>query len=159
MSSISPLAGRLCQIFSPRACIFVSSIIFALGAIVVSIAPALASFLVGRAVMGVGAAGIFTISIILVLELTDGERRGLFIGLINSGITASIALGAIIGGALVPTIGWVCSRLSLMFLGDYRLTLLLEGYFPHTSPVSRINGHVCSICRSQVICCWHEGFG
>lgn len=159
MSSISPLAGRLCQIFSPRTCIFVSSIIFALGAIVVSIAPAFASFLVGRVVMGIGAAGIFTISIILVLELTGGKRRGLFIGLINSGFTASIALGAIGGGALVPTIGWVCSRSSLVFLGDYGLTLLLESYLLHTSLVSRINGHMCSICRSQVICCWHEGFG
>jgi MFS family permease len=57
--------------------------------------------------MGLGGAGIFTISMILVLQLASDKRRGLFIGLINAGYTAGVAMGAVIAGALAPKIGWV----------------------------------------------------
>src|SRR5271156_3937876 len=98
MSSVAPLAGRVTQIFSARNCIFVSSIIFAIGLLVTSQAPTFAAFIVGRVISGVGAAGILTISIILVLELTSEKRRGLFIGLVNAGYTSGVALGAVVAG-------------------------------------------------------------
>ncbi|KAF4616203.1 hypothetical protein G7Y89_g15203 [Cudoniella acicularis] len=106
MSSISPLTAKLAQIFSPRICIFVGSLLFSLGGIVTSQAPDLATFLVGRAISGIGGASIMTISFILVLELSAKKRRGLFIGLLNSGFTVGVSLGAIVAGALVKVTGW-----------------------------------------------------
>ncbi len=82
--------------------------IFSIGGLVVSQAPSFTVFLVGRAISGVGAAGILTISIILVLELTSKKRRGVFIGLVNAGYTSGVALGAVIAGSLLPITGWVC---------------------------------------------------
>ena len=67
------------------------------------------AFIAGRIVSGMGAAGIMTISIILVLELTGKKRRGLFIGLINAGYTSGVALGAVLAGGLVEYTGWVCA--------------------------------------------------
>jgi MFS family permease len=107
MSSVAPLAGRLSQLFSPRNCIVVSSVIFSIGTFLTSQAPSLAVFLAGRVLTGVGGAGILTIAIILVLELTGKKRRGLFIGMINAGYTSGVALGAVISGALLPVTGWV----------------------------------------------------
>jgi MFS family permease len=107
MSSISPLSARLAQIFSPRSCIFVASIFFSIGGVVTSQAPDLKIFLLGRAISGVGGAGIMTISFILVLELSGKKRRGLFIGLVNTGFTTGVSLGAVIAGALLPVTGWV----------------------------------------------------
>lgn len=106
MSSTSPLSGKLSQIFSPRVCIFVSSIILACGALVAAFANDFVGFIAGRILTGVGAAGIFTISIIIVLELTGPKRRGLFIGLLNSGYTVGVAAGATAAGALLPHTGW-----------------------------------------------------
>ena len=83
-----------------------SSVIFSIGLLATSKAPSLAAFLVGRVVSGIGAAGILTISIILVLELTGKKRRGLFIGLVNAGYTLGVALGAVIAGTLTPVTGW-----------------------------------------------------
>lgn len=108
MSSCSPLAARLAQTFSPRNCIFVASLLFSTGGLVTSQAPNLTVFLAGRAISGVGGAGIMTISFILVLELSGKKRRGLFIGLVNSGFTTGVSLGAVIAGALVNGMGWVC---------------------------------------------------
>lgn len=106
MSSFSPIAGKLAQIFSPRICIFLSTIILAIGALIASWAQAFPAFIIGRIITGLGAAGIFTISIILVLELTSPKRRGIMIGLLNSGYTIGVALGATAAGALLSKVGW-----------------------------------------------------
>lgn len=114
MSSCSPLAARLAQTFSPRNCIFLASLLFSLGGLVTSQAPDLKAFLVGRAISGGGGAGIMTISFILVLELSGKKRRGLFIGLVNTGFTTGVSLGAVIAGALVSVRGWVNLELKLL---------------------------------------------
>ena len=111
MSSVSPLMGRLSQIFPPRLCIFASTFVFAGGSLLASQAKSLAVFLAGRAVAGAGAAGILTISIILAIELTSKKRRALFIGLANTAVTCGVSLGAVIGGALLEPMGWVSSLL------------------------------------------------
>lgn len=80
---------------------------FSIGGLVASQAHSFLAFITGRAISGVGAAGILTISIILVLELTGKKRRGLFIGLVNAGYTSGVALGAVIAGGLVEYTGWV----------------------------------------------------
>lgn len=85
----------------------VASLLFAIGGVVTSQAKSLAAFLVGRAISGIGGAGIMTISFILVLELSGKKKRGLFIGLVNTGFTTGVSLGAVIAGALLPVTGWV----------------------------------------------------
>lgn len=106
MASISPLNGRLSHIFSPRYCMFTSSLITAIGSLITAFAPSLAIFLIGRAVTGVGAAGIFSVSIILVVQLTSPKRRGLFNALLNTGFTIGVATGAVAAGAIEPVLGW-----------------------------------------------------
>lgn len=55
-----------------------------------------------------------TIAIILVLELSGKKRRGTFIGLVNTGFTVGVSLGAVIAGALLPITGWVCILLKFV---------------------------------------------
>lgn len=106
MAALGPLMGKLSSVFSPRHCILTSAIIMALAALLSAFAQSFGTFIVGRACAGVGASGVFTISIILVLELTGTQRRGLGIGLLNSGYTFGVAVGATAAGALLPIIGW-----------------------------------------------------
>ncbi|KAK1073271.1 hypothetical protein LTR12_006130 [Friedmanniomyces endolithicus] len=106
MSALSPLNGKLAAVFSPRVCIFVSAIVLAAGGVLSSLAQGFEGFVVGRAATGIGASGVFTVSIIIVLELTGSKRRGLAIGLLNSGYTVGVAVGATAAGALLPVIGW-----------------------------------------------------
>lgn len=106
MSSLSPLNGKLATIFGPRICIFVSTMVLALGTLASGVANTFAAFIFGRCVTGVGASGVFTISIIIVLELTGSKRRGLAIGMLNSGYTFGVAMGATAAGALLPHVGW-----------------------------------------------------
>ncbi|KAI5369614.1 Putative major facilitator superfamily, MFS transporter superfamily [Septoria linicola] len=106
MSALGPLNGKLSSLFSPRSCISISALLLALGCLMCAISTDFETFVIGRCVQGVGASGIFTISIIIVLELTGSKRRGLGIGMLNTGFTIGVAVGATAAGALLPRIGW-----------------------------------------------------
>ena len=105
-SSCAPLVGRLSTIFTPGIMILFSSFFFAVGAIVASQAHSFAVFILGRCLVGVGGAGVMTLSLILVLQLTTKKRRGLFVGMVNAGFTIGLSTGAVVFGALLPVMGW-----------------------------------------------------
>jgi MFS family permease len=107
MSSMSPLVGRLSQVFSPRGLILYSSVIICIGTVITSMASSLAVFLLGRATTGLGAGGVLITSTIIIIELAPTSKRGLLLGLINAGMTTGVSLGAVLAGALEPKIGWV----------------------------------------------------
>ncbi|KAF2128199.1 MFS general substrate transporter [Dothidotthia symphoricarpi CBS 119687] len=106
MSSLAPLMGRLSQVFSPRLCMFFSTIVMSIGTTITASAVSFDMFIVGRVCAGVGGGGIFIVASILVIQMTSPKRRGLYIGLVNSGMTVGVSLGAVIAGALEPKIGW-----------------------------------------------------
>lgn len=83
-SSVSPLVGRLAMIFSPGVMLLVASFLFALGTLITSQARSFAVFVMGRIIVGIGAGGVMTLSMILVIQLTSKRRRGLWIGLVNA---------------------------------------------------------------------------
>ncbi|GIJ88060.1 hypothetical protein Asppvi_006976 [Aspergillus pseudoviridinutans] len=106
MSSVSPLAGRLCQIFTARTYTLFSVTILSVGLFVTAASQSLPVFLFGRALSGCGSAGVMVTSFILILDLTSKRRRGLFIGLLNVGMTTGISCGAVLAGLLTPVFGW-----------------------------------------------------
>jgi MFS family permease len=129
-ASMAPLVGRLAMIFSPGVMTLASSLFFAVGALVSSQAMSFAVFILGRVLVGIGGAGVMTLSMILVLQLTSKRRRGLFIGLVNAGFTIGLSTGAVVFGALLPTLGWVSNR-HLLSISGSRLADMLssERYF------------------------------
>lgn len=107
MSSLAPLMGKFAAIFSPRRLILPVTFFVALGSVLCARADSFEAFVLGRIVMGVGGAGIMTLSIILVLDLTSEKRRGLVLGIVNAAISISVALGGVVYGSLLSVIGWV----------------------------------------------------
>ncbi|KAH4925767.1 hypothetical protein HBI55_139680 [Parastagonospora nodorum] len=106
MSSLAPLMGRLSQVFSGRLCMFFSTMLISIGTLVTGFSTSFRMFLVGRALTGAGGGGIFIVASIIVIQMTSPKRRGLYIGLVNTGMTVGVSLGAVIAGALEPKIGW-----------------------------------------------------
>jgi len=105
-TSVTPLAGRLSQIFSPKIYLFASICLQCMGLLITSLSSTLWQFLLGRAITGVGSGAVTPVAFILVTSLTSKRRYGLFFGLINTGYTAGVACGAIVAGALEPMVGW-----------------------------------------------------
>jgi len=114
MSSLAPLMGRLCQVFSPRLCMFFSTMLIAIGSAITSTSVSFEHFIIGRVVTGAGGGGIFIVASIMAIQMTSPKRRGLYMGLANTAMTVGVSLGAVIAGALEPRIGWVS--------GHYQMT-------------------------------------
>ncbi|KAL5594393.1 hypothetical protein BROUX41_001328 [Berkeleyomyces rouxiae] len=106
LSALTPVIGRLATIFTPRGLIAPISWLVAVGSALSASAPSLGHFLAGRVVTGAGGAGVMTLAIIFVLQLTSKQRRGMYLALVNMGFTAGLSVGAVVYGALLPCIGW-----------------------------------------------------
>ncbi|CRG88419.1 putative MFS-type transporter YusP [Talaromyces islandicus] len=106
VASVTPLGGRLCQIFSLRNLVAASNVIASVGLLLTASARTLPVFLLGRVLTGCGGAGIYSTQAILVLELASKKRRGLFLGIVASIFTAGLAGGAVLAGAVTPKYGW-----------------------------------------------------
>jgi MFS family permease len=105
-AAMSPLAGKLLVIFSPRIVLPIAAIFMALGSGLASISPTFAAFIVARVVTGIGSAGVTTGAIVAVLELSGPKHKGLGIGLINSGFTVGVSVGAVVAGVIMEAMGW-----------------------------------------------------
>lgn len=106
VTSLTPISGKLCQIFTAPVYLLASIFIQAIGILTTSQARSIHVFLAGRAVTGMGSAAVTPVAFILVTKLTPTKTRGIFFGLINTGYTTGLACGAIIAGALEPVLGW-----------------------------------------------------
>ena len=123
-SSLAPVVGRLATIFPPRALVPPSAGLMTLGCILAARSFTFAQFVASRVVMGLGAAGMMNLAVVFVLGLVREKRRGVFIGLINVGITVGVSFGAVVFGAVEPAIGWVSSLVSQ--LGDFGLSCFVR---------------------------------
>ena len=107
MSSLAPVTGRLATIFPPRGLVLPIATFMAIGSLVCSQATTFGVFITGRVIAGLGGAGVLTLAIIVVLELSSKKTRGVLVGLVNAGFTLGVSFGAVVFGALLPVIGWV----------------------------------------------------
>ncbi|KAL2867329.1 putative MFS multidrug transporter [Aspergillus lucknowensis] len=106
MSSVTPLSGRLTQVFTPRVYVLFSCVMLAIGLFITAAAPRLSVFLLGRALSGIGGGGLMITGVILTLDLVNQKRRAIFIGMVNFGMTFGVSVGAVLAGAIAPTLGW-----------------------------------------------------
>ena len=78
----------------------------AVGSILCAAAPTSAVFIVGRAVAGIGAAGLFQGAMCIVAFISPLEKRPLYLGLVVSVFGAANCFGPILGGALTTDVTW-----------------------------------------------------
>ncbi|VUC36948.1 unnamed protein product [Clonostachys rosea] len=106
MSALGPLSGRLASIFSPRVLVLPIAIFVALGSLVSAYASNFQVFTVGRVITGLGGAGVLSLGVILVLDMTSKKQRGFVLGLVNGSLSLGVSFGGILFGALLPVLGW-----------------------------------------------------
>ncbi|KAI9155140.1 Vacuolar basic amino acid transporter 1 [Paramyrothecium foliicola] len=106
VSALAPFVGRLATIFPSRALLLPISALISIGCFISAFAQNVSVFMTGRVVSGVGSAGIMSLLIVFVLEMTTGKTRGIMLGFVNAGMTLGVSVGAILYGALLPAVGW-----------------------------------------------------
>ncbi|KUL85928.1 hypothetical protein ZTR_06361 [Talaromyces verruculosus] len=102
----TPIFGQTANIFGRRALTLVAVIIFALGSAIAGPAPSLGAVVTGRAIQGIGCAGINSMVETVVCDLVSLRERGKFMGFIFAIYAISTTIGPIVGGTFASHITW-----------------------------------------------------
>ncbi len=104
----TPLMAKLSDFYGRRAIYILDVALFAAGSLVVALSHGSGLFvllLLGRAVQGLGAGGIFPVASAVIGDTFPPERRGGALGLIGAVFGLAFIIGPIIGGLLLGP-GW-----------------------------------------------------
>jgi EmrB/QacA subfamily drug resistance transporter len=97
----TPLMAKLSDALGRRS-IYISDVtLFALGSLLVASAPNFGLLLVGRAVQGLGAGGIFPVASAVIGDTFPPEKRGSALGLIGAVFGLAFLVGPLLGGVLL----------------------------------------------------------
>jgi MFS family permease len=101
-----PLWGRLSDLHGRRRFHLGTLLILMTGSIACALAPGMSGLVAGRAVQGLGAGGLMSLSFTMIADLYDLEARARMQGAISSVWGIAALLGPVLGGLLTRSLGW-----------------------------------------------------
>ncbi|HEY5006766.1 MAG TPA: MFS transporter, partial [Caulobacteraceae bacterium] len=106
LSALLLFGGAAGDRFGRRLMLIVGTVVFAVASAACALAPSMALLLAGRVVQGVGAAILMPNSLAILGDAFSGEARGRAIGTWASVAAMAGAIGPVLGGWLIDTVGW-----------------------------------------------------
>lgn len=100
------LFARLSDIYGRRKIYILSILIFALGSLVVSMTESYNYLLLGRAIQGFGASGIFPVASAVIGDLYPKEKRGQLLGLLGAVFGIAFMIGPLMAGIILNYFSW-----------------------------------------------------
>jgi hypothetical protein len=105
-TSFQPLFGRLSDTIGRKTPYLFTMTIFLIATIWCALAQSMTSFIIARAVCGLGAGGMMAMGSIITSDLVPIEIRGIYQSYINIIFGIGSAMGAALGGAIADSLGW-----------------------------------------------------
>jgi multidrug resistance protein len=97
----TPLMAKLSDRYGRRDIYVLNLALFGVGSLILAVAPSFEVLLVGRAVQGLGAGGIFPVASAVIGDTFPPEKRGQTLGLIGAVFGIAFLVGPILGGVLL----------------------------------------------------------
>lgn len=121
----TPLMAKLSDMYGRRIIYILDIFLFAVGSLITAFSSSFEILLLGRAIQGFGAGGIFPVASAFIGDTFPPEKRGSALGIIGSVFGLSAVFGPILGG-LILSFGWQWLFLINMPIAALIITL---GYF------------------------------
>jgi EmrB/QacA subfamily drug resistance transporter len=107
LAAVVLTAGSLADRLGRRAVFAAGLGVFALASLAAGLAPDATFLNISRAVQGIGAAAMFSVSLALVAqEFPAGRERGTAMGVYGATIGVAVAVGPLVGGGITDGLGW-----------------------------------------------------
>ncbi|KAI5919460.1 major facilitator superfamily domain-containing protein [Camillea tinctor] len=101
-----PTFGKLYSTFRPKLVFLVSILLLSIGSLVCALARASSVFIGGRAVAGLGAAGVVSGALVITALVVPLHLRPIYTSCLGSLEGIGLIVGPLIGGAIASNIGW-----------------------------------------------------
>lgn len=98
--------GKVYKFFPLKISFLLAVFIFELGSLICGVAPNSVALIVGRAIAGIGAAGIGSGAFIIIAFIASPKRRPLFTGIIGMSYGIASVVGPLVGGAFADKVTW-----------------------------------------------------
>ncbi|HEX4196477.1 MAG TPA: MFS transporter [Caulobacteraceae bacterium] len=106
LSALLLFGGAMGDRFGRRLLLVLGTVVFALASAACALAPSMAVLLAARVAQGAGAAMLMPNSLAILGDAFEGEARGKAIGTWAAVAAMAGAIGPVIGGWLIDTVGW-----------------------------------------------------
>jgi EmrB/QacA subfamily drug resistance transporter len=106
LSSLLLLGGALGDHYGRKRVLLGGIAVFALASLLCALAPRLSLLVAGRMLQGLGAALVLPNSLAVLGASFEGKRRGRAVGIWAASGAAAGAIGPLLGGWLIDTVGW-----------------------------------------------------
>jgi len=120
-----PLYGKLGDVYGRKYLFVVAIVIFLLGSTLCGLAQGMTQLVVFRAIQGVGAGGLFPLSLAVIGNIVPPRDRGRWQGLFGAVFAASSIAGPAIGGFIVDNTTWRWVFLVNLPVGAVALAVIL----------------------------------
>ena len=105
------LLGRVYTFYTPKYVFLTVIGLFEVGSAICGAAPNSVAFIIGRAIQGVGSAGIMSGAVILMLGILPLAKRPKYMGFFGAVFGVSSVVGPLLGGAFTTNVSWVSSSI------------------------------------------------
>ncbi|KAJ2258016.1 hypothetical protein GGI13_000733 [Coemansia sp. RSA 455] len=105
-TALQPLYGRLSDTFGRVPSLIVSIIVFIAGSAACGWAQSMGVLIFGRALQGVGGAGLVALVFIIISDVTSEEERPAYLGVLGAVWSIASVIGPVLGGVFSEKASW-----------------------------------------------------
>jgi len=121
-TTVTPLYGKLADIYGRRILMLSAIGIFVTGSVACALAPSMTALVLARAFQGLGGGGLMALAQTIIADIVSPRERGRYQGYIGAVFAVSSVSGPVLGGFLTEHIDW-----SLIFWINLPLGLVALG--------------------------------